>query len=302
MPENERMIRVAVPKYDDFYNVVLKFLADGKFHGVEACKNFVREEMKLTDADIAELKSDGQPKWLARVDWCLVTLEKAGMIRFQDARIQITDAGQNISCEKVTMKLLMERGSPAVVEYVKNRRVAPKPAKTSAETPEEILERVYTEINAELSNELLSLLMEKSPQFFEQFTLKLIERMGYGIGKGTQYSGDGGIDGIVYGDKLGFDRIGIQAKLWSTDKTVGRPEIQKFFGALASSEFGKIDKGLFVTTAKFSDGARKYADDQHIILIDGKRLAELMIEFEVGVSTQKVYKLKRVDTDFFNED
>ena len=296
-----------VPKYDDFYNVVLKFLADGEFHAVDACKNFVRAEMKLTDADIAELKSDGQPKWLARVDWCLITLEKSGMIRFQDAQIQITDDGQKFSGEKVTMKLLMERGSPELVEYVKNRRAAqkisaaPSAEKNADETPEEILERVHCEINDELSDELLSLLLEKSPQFFEQFILKLIERMGYGIGKGTQYSGDGGIDGIVYGDKLGFDRIGIQAKLWSTDKTVGRPEIQKFYGALASSEFGKIDRGLFVTTAKFSVAAKEYADKQHIILIDGKRLAELMIEFDVGVFTQKVYKIKRVDKDFFNE-
>ena len=292
-----------VPKYDDFYNVVLKFLADGKFHAVDACKNFVREEMQLTDADIAELKSDGQPKWLARVDWCLITLEKSGMIRFQDAQIQITDAGQKISVEKVTMKLLMERGTPALVEYVQNRRAAKKispPPKI--ETPEEILERVHGEINDALSDELLSLLLEKSPQFFEKFTVKLMERMGYGIGKETRYSGDGGIDGIVYGDKLGFDRIGIQAKLWGTDKVVNRPEIQKFYGALASSEYGKIDKGLFVTTANFSDGAKKYADDQHIILIDGKRLAELMIEFDVGVSTQKIYKIKRVDTDFFSDE
>ena len=155
-------------------------------------------------------------------------------------KLQITEAGQKISVEKVTMKLLIERGMPAVVEYVKNRRAAPKLSKV--ETPEEIIERVYTEINADLSDKLLSLLMEQSPQFFEQFTVKLIEQMGYGIGEKTKFSGDGGIDGIVYGDKLGFDRIGIQAKLWSTDKTVGRPEIQKFYGALASSEFGKIDK------------------------------------------------------------
>ena len=299
MTKNERMIRVAVPKYDDFYGVLLKFLADGEIHSVEACQNFVRDEMKLTDADLAELKSDGQLKWLARVEWCLVTLEKSGLIRSQDAQFQITDAGRKLSGEKITMKFLMERGTPALVEYVKNRRAAPKPPPPEVEKPEEILERVHNEINAALSVELLSLLIEKSPQFFEKFTVKLMERMGYGIGEERRYSGDGGIDGIVYGDKLGFERIGIQSKRWDTNQVVGIPEIQKFYGALDSPEFGKIDKGLFVTTAKFSAGAKKYAATHHIILIDGKRLAELMIEFDVGVSTQKVYKLKRIDKDFF---
>ena len=299
MTKNERMIRVAVPKYDDFYGVLLKFLADGEIHSVEAFQNFVRDEMKLTDADLAELKSDGQLKWLARVEWCLVTLEKSGLIRSQDAQFQITDAGRKLSGEKITMKFLMERGTPALVEFVKSRRAAPKSPPPEVETPEEILDRVHDEINAALSDELLSLLIEKPPQFFERFTVKLMERMGYGLGEETLYSGDGGLDGIVYGDKLGFDRIGIQAKLWSADKVVGRPEIQKFYGALANSEYGKIDKGLFVTTAKFSQKAREYAAAQHIILIDGKRLAELMIEFDVGVVTQKVYKIKRVDTDFF---
>ena len=111
------------------------------------------------------------------------------------------------------------------------------------------------------------------------------------------------MDGIVYGDKLGFERIGIQVKLWNREQTISRPEIQKFYGALAHySTIGKIDKGLFVTTAKFSPQAIKYASEQHIVLIDGKRLAELMIEFEVGVSTQKIYKIKRIDSDFFDEE
>ena len=298
MTKNERMIRVAVPKYDDFYGVLLKFLADGAIHSVEACQNFVRDEMNLTDADIAELKSDGQLKWLARVEWCLVTLEKSGLIRSQDAQYQITDAGRKLSAEKVTMKFLMELAMPALVEYVKNRRAAPKSEPPTNETPEEIFEHVYKKINAALSDELLKILSEQSATFFENLTVKLVERMGYGLGEKTSATDDAGIDGIIYGDKLGFERIGIQAKLWSADKVVARPEIQKFYGALA----GKIGKGLFVTTAKFSQKAREYAADKHIILIDGKRLTELMIEFDVGVATQKVYKLKRVDTDFFSED
>ena len=294
---------MAVPKYDDFYKVILKFIGDGEVHEIKNCRELVKSAMNLTEADIAELKSDGRPKWLARVDWCIITLEKAGMIFYpRQGAVQITAEGKKLSPEEVTTSFLVQRGSPALLDFIKNRKfnesILPLPAE---ETPEDILESTCKKINAELSEGLLKILLEHSANFFEKFTIKLVEKMGYGIGAETPQSNDGGIDGIIYGDKLGFDRIGIQAKLWSGDKIVGRPEIQKFYGALASSEFGKLDKGLFVTTAKFSSAAQKYAAEQHIILIDGKRLAELTIEFEVGVSTQKVYKFKQLNKDFFDE-
>ena len=283
---------MAVPKYNDFYKIFLEFVGDGVIHGVKDFQEYVKRAMNLTEADLAELKSDGRPKWLARIDWCIITLEKAGMIFYpRQGEVQITAAGKNIQPEEVTTNFLVQRGSPALLDFIKNRKfnesILPLPAEDTAEN---ILESTCKKINAELSEELLKILLERSANFFEKFTIKLVEKMGYGIGAETPQSGDGGID-----------RIGIQAKLWGTDKLVGRPEIQKFYGALASSEFGKLDKGLFVTTAKFSSAAQKYAAEQHIILIDGKRLAELMIEFEVGVSTQKVYKLKQIDKDFFGE-
>ena len=284
---------MAVPKYNDFYKIFLEFVGDGEIHGVKDFQEHVKRAMNLTEADLAELKSDGRPKWLARIDWCIITLEKAGMIFYpRQGEVQITAAGKNIQPEEVTTNFLVQRGSPALLDFIKNRKVNESALTLPAEdTSENILESTCKKINAELSEELLKILLERSANFFEKFTIKLVEKMGYGIGAETPQSGDGGIDGIIYGDKLGFDRIGIQA----------RPEIQKFYGALASSEFGKLDKGLFVTTAKFSSAAQKYAAEQHIILIDGKRLAELMIEFEVGVSTQKVYKLKQIDKDFFGE-
>ena len=311
MTKNERMIRVAVPKYNELYNVVLKFLADGEVHSMKDCRDFVKHEMQLTDEDISERLSSGQAKWLNNLSWACTYLRKAGMISSPErAHNQITDAGRQLLDEGiiVTNEILRQRAYVAMSNFVNHNGSTIDSSGATAvvfndtnETPEEILERVHSEINAELSDELLSLLIENSPQFFEKFTVKLMECMGYGIGEETRYSGDGGIDGIVYGDKLGFDRIGIQAKRWDTNQVVGTPEIQKFYGALDSPEYGKIDKGLFVTTAKFSAGAKKYAATHHIILIDGKRLAELMIEFDVGVSTQKVYKIKRVDTDFFSD-
>lgn len=130
-----------------------------------------------------------------------------------------------------------------------------------------------------------------------------MEGMGYGgyAGSGfvTKASGDNGIDGIINEDQLGFNLIYVQAKRWAPDMTISKPEIQKFVGALAGPP--KIEKGLFITTAKFSQGAQEYADAQHVILVDGKKLTELMIQFNIGVSIQKKYEIKRIDNDFFEE-
>ena len=126
-----------------------------------------------------------------------------------------------------------------------------------------------------------------------------MKSMGYGDGFVTKTSGDGGIDGIIHEDKLGFDLIYIQAKKWDTNTVIGRPEIQKFAGAMMGPP--KVEKGLFITTAKYSQGAKDFANAQHIILIDGQKLTELMIEYGLGVSTQKIYSIKRIDSDYFSE-
>lgn len=171
-------------------------------------------------------------------------------------------------------------------------------ADSNDETPQEILERVHNELNKVLKDELLTRIHQNTPDFFEKLVVELMERMGYGRGEVTQRSRDEGIDGIVYQDKLGFDVIYVQAKRYDMDKTVGRPELQKFGGAIPE----KNAKGLFVTTAKFSPDARQYADERHIILIDGQKLAQLMIEHDFGVSTEYVYKVKKIDTDVFEDD
>ena len=173
-----------------------------------------------------------------------------------------------------------------------------------SETPEETVERVYREINAQLADDLLTSVLAMSPEFFEQLVVDLLNKMGYGGYEGagfrTKASNDGGIDGIIPEDKLGFNLIYIQAKRWSPDTRIGKPEIQKFMGALAGPP--KIDKGLYITTAQFTQGAKDYADAQHIILVDGSRLTDLMIEFGLGVFEEKVYKIRKMDTDYFSED
>ena len=144
--------------------------------------------------------------------------------------------------------------------------------------------------------------MNREPAFFEWLVVKLLEKMGYGgslegAGTVTRLSGDDGIDGIIREDKLGFSNIFIQAKRYALDRTVNKPDIQGFVGAIAN----KAGKGLFITTARFSDGAKQCARENHIVLIDGEKLTSLMIEYGVGVSTIQTYEVKKLDSDFFTD-
>ena len=165
------------------------------------------------------------------------------------------------------------------------------------ETPQETMERMYQALNDQLAEDLLEVILQQSPYFFEKLVVDLMRAMGYGEGFVTKSSGDDGIDGIIHEDKLGFNLIYIQAKKWKPGLSVGKPEIQKFAGAMMGPP--KIEKGLFITTARFSQGAQEYAKAQHIILVDGRRLTGLMIEYNLGVSVQKSYQLKRIDNDYF---
>lgn len=171
-------------------------------------------------------------------------------------------------------------------------------------TPEEFLEYGYQKIRSDLASELLVKIQESSPSFFEKLVIELLLKIGYGgsrkeAGKTVGRSGDGGIDGIIKEDKLGLDIIYIQAKRW--EATVGRPEIQKFAGALQGQ---RAKKGIFITTANFSKDAREYASmiDNKIVLIDGEELTNLMIDYGVGVSRLAIYEIKRIDTDYFTEE
>ena len=168
-------------------------------------------------------------------------------------------------------------------------------------SPEEILEDAYAELNASLADDLMSEIMKLDPTDFERLVVKLLLAMGYGSGIDeagfvTQASNDGGIDGVIKEDQLGFSSIYIQAKRWDPTTSIARPEIQKFAGALQEQ---KAQKGLFISTATFSLGARKSAEAAGIVLVDGKQLTKLMIRFNLGVSVEHIYEVKKIDTDFF---
>ena len=160
------------------------------------------------------------------------------------------------------------------------------------------MEKAYNAINNDLAEELLTTILEQSPTFFENLVLKLLEKMGYGKGIVTQRTSDEGIDGIINEDKLGLDIIHIQAKRYKPDNKVGRPLMQGFVGALDGAG---VNKGVFITTSSFTKEALEYKSSKKIAKIDGKQLTNLMIQYNVGVTTEYIYEVKRIDKDFFED-
>lgn len=301
---------MALPKYDEFYRLVLNALQDGKSHSMKEVRNSIAQTLHLTEQDLSETLSNGSSVYAGRVGWVKTYLKKAEMIDSpQRGYITITPAGQSLlaSNEPITNALLAKLSSAFLDFYrpqsgnsTSTQSDSGNTQISTPETPQETFERVYNLINEQLADELLNDVLNQSPVFFEHLVVDLMKAMGYGDGLVTKYSGDDGIDGIIHEDKLGFNLIYIQAKRWKPDITITKPELQKFAGAMMGPP--KVEKGLFITTAKFSPKAKEYATAQHIILVDGKKLTELMIEYGVGVSTQKAYLIKRIDSDYFSDD
>lgn len=301
---------MALPKYDEFYRLVLNALQDGKSHSMKEVRNSIAQTLHLTEQDLSETLSNGSSVYAGRVGWAKTYLKKAEMIdSHQRGYITITPAGQSLlaSNEPITNALLAKLSSAFLDFYrpqsgnsTSTQSDSGNTQISTPETPQETFERVYNLINEQLADELLNDVLNQSPVFFEHLVVDLMKAMGYGDGLVTKYSGDDGIDGIIHEDKLGFNLIYIQAKRWKPDITITKPELQKFAGAMMGPP--KVEKGLFITTAKFSPKAKEYATAQHIILVDGKKLTELMIEYGVGVSTQKAYLIKRIDSDYFSDD
>lgn len=300
---------MALPKYNDLYRALLTVLQDGQQHSMKEVRDSIAQMLHLTEDDLHETLSNGSSVYAGRVGWAKTYLKKAEMIdSSQRGYISITPAGRALlaSTAPITNAVLAQ-SSPAFCEFYQHKNTddastAPAPAEVQQETPEtpqETFERVYTLINDQLADDLLTEVLNQSPAFFEQLVVDLMKAMDYGDGFVTKYSGDDGIDGVIHEDKLGFNLIYIQAKRWKPDVTIGKPELQKFAGAMMGPP--KIEKGLFITTAKFSPKAKEYANAQHIILVDGKKLTALMIEHGVGVSTQKAYLIKRIDSDHFSD-
>ena len=302
-----------IPKYNEMYKALLETLKDKKEYSTKEYRNKVAKLMNISDEEREILlDSGGGNKYNTALNWTSVYLKKAkliestkrGVLKITERGLELLATNPNV-IDNHTLKnyeefreFLNPKGNNKEFKEEKGQNI-------EEETPQDILEKSFNKINKILQEEVLEEVMRKDPYFFESLVVKLLQKIGYGTlknsGKVTKKSNDEGIDGIINQDKLGFDCIYIQAKKWDKDSTVSRPEIQKFVGALAGQG---ATKGLFITTAKFSDGAREYSQKQHttkIVLIDGIELAKLMIEYNLGVSVENIYEIKKIDSDFFEE-
>jgi restriction system protein len=265
-------------------------------------------QFHLTEADRKELLASGkQSRFENRVYWALVHLRRAGLIESTGRGLnRITERGHDVlrqSPSKIDLKLLNQFPEFRTFRASKSTDFSAEIIASEVPTPQERIETAFGELKETLVADLRGRLATVDPFRFERIVLDLLVAMGYGGSRDeaaavTQKTGDEGIDGVINEDRLGLDVIYIQAKRWKA--SVGRPEIQNFVGALAGKKAGK---GIFITTSDFHDNARDYAAGLHqkIILIDGRRLAELMIEHGIGVAEEHAYSVKKIDSDYFDE-
>ncbi len=309
---------MAVPKYNEFFSPVLRALEDGQIKRALEIRKYALNYLNVSEEDRKQmLPSNTQRLVDNRATWAITYLCKANLIeRVAKGKYKITNTGIQVLHEKkdhVELKDLYQFDSfrqfinTDTMSEEKKDLSQPSVLEDLQEgTPQDNLNASMEQINKELSANLLSEIMERSPAFFEKMVVQLLLKMGYGSaledGFVTGCSGDEGIDGIIREDKLGFSSIYIQAKRWAEDKAIGRPEIQKFVGALAGQG---AQKGLFITTGTFTKEARSYVEKQlstKVVLVDGEKLTKLMIEYNLGVSVETVYTIKKIDTDFFSEE
>ena len=302
---------MAIPDFQSMMLPLLKFLGDGKEHALQEALDHLAQKFDLSEDELNHfLPSGKQTTFYNRVGWARTYLSKSRLIEMpRRSYYRITERGRKVLQEqpnRVDMKYL--RKFPEYLEFKNEHKKTSKPVEGNnleemeGRTPEEILEDAYQEILDTLAQELLNQVKNCSATFFERLVVELLVKMGYGgshrdAARAVGQSGDGGIDGIIDEDKLGLDSIYIQAKKWD-GTSISRPEIQKFVGALMGR---KARKGIFITTSKFSSEALHYVSniDYRIVLIDGQRLAELMLDYDLGVTEVTSYRLKRIDSDYF---
>jgi len=298
-----------IPDFQTLMRPVLELHADGAEHNRSDQNRLLADRFGLSPEERAiTLASGRQKRFDNRVGWAITYLFQSGLLsRPRRGVTQLTERGREVldaHPNRVDMRVLSQ-----FEEYqrFRSRSDVEPAADTVAEpteaTPEESIDQGYEQLRTALAEELRARLFSASPAFFEQGVVDVLVAMGYGggrreAGERLGQSGDEGIDGVIREDVLGLDAIYVQAKKWDPNRPVGRPEIQAFVGALHGA---RASKGVFMTTSRFTEEAKQYASSvtPRVVLIDGRRLAELMIDHSVGVSTQQVYELKRIDEDYF---
>lgn len=303
---------MAVPIFEDFLYPFLQ-ATEKKDMSISEMKQYIIDHFHLSEEDCSiRTKSGNATQVSDRLNWVRQYLRRALMIEMPERGVyRITQRGKDYLAKHndLRKKDLMQYAEFA--SYATGTVSSEVPTLTTGKnetenlTPTEQLEQAYHSIVDDLAADLLQKTLEQSPSFFEHLVVDLLVKMGYGgsfanSAHVTQYAHDDGIDGIIYEDKLGLDKIYIQAKRYKIDNTIGKPQIQQFSGALDEQ---KATKGVFITTSSYSKEAKQYVEklNKKIVLIDGQELARYMIEYNVGVSTKQVYEVKRLDSDYFEE-
>jgi restriction system protein len=300
---------MAIPDYQTVMLPLLQLVSDGHEHLLREAVQELANKFKLTDEERSQLLPSGVSTIIgSRVGWARTYLQKAGLIESRKRGcLQISDRGRSVLKEgpsKIDLELL--RRYPEFIEFQSAKRTRDSAQidslPTSDAIPEEALDSAYQKLRGDLEADLLERMKSVPPSRFERLVIDVLVKMGYGgsledAGKAVGRSGDGGIDGIIKEDRLGLDTIYIQAKRW--DGSVGRPEIQRFAGALQGN---RARKGVFLTTATFTKEAEEFVKtiDTKIVLINGIQLAKLMIDLNVAVSTVNSYEIKKIDSDYFD--
>jgi restriction system protein len=305
-----------IPDYQTLMLPLLSVAAKGEVR-VPLAAQIIADQLGLTEEERSEMLPSGKQRLLQnRVHWAKFYMSKAGLIDSprRGTFVASQDGLALLATKPERIDVEMLKAFPSFAEFYaqagtsskSDQLIATEVATNSDATPEEQIDAAYAVMTEALKADLLQRVLEQSPAFFERLIVDLLVAMGYGgshvdAAKQLGRSGDGGIDGVIDEDRLGLDRIYVQAKRYATGSAVGRPEVQGFVGSLVGLG---ANKGVFVTTSVFSKQAVEYARSlqQRVILIDGSRLTELMVEFGVGVRTTRLIDLKRLDEDFFTDE
>ena len=290
-----------IPKFDETFIPILEVLKTGKVFKARELIEEVKTKFYsgLTEEQLRQETKSGELLIDNRIAWGKSYLKKGGYVFFPErGSVQITEKGKSHSSSLSVRDLENENSLFDFYKQEKDSKVGEKTIETEISSPQDLIDEGFNRIENEVKNELLHKLKNLDPYFFEKVVLRLLKKMGYGEFIETAKSGDGGIDGIINEDKLGLDKIYIQAKRFNEGK-VREKDIRNFIGAMS----GDTNKGVFVTTSEFDEKALEKVRSAHhkIICIDGQKLVSLMHEFNVGIQVKTTYEIKQIDEDFFDE-
>lgn len=307
---------MAVPDYETLMRPTLAALADGQPRTRSQVREVVAPAADVSGDDLLAMLPSGKATvFSSRVGWALTYMSQAGLVtRPKRGVYVISDRGRKVLDaypDRVDNKVLEQ--FPEFLEFKSRRTEKGEPVGTHGESPSasvarlsptEAIERLVSDADDAVAAELLDRVLAQSPAFLERLSLQLLQAMGYGGKEAllthTGRPGDAGLDGIIRQDALGLDLVGVQAKRYERESTVHRPEMQAFVGALQGAQ---TSRGVFVTTGRFSSGARQFAEQvaMRLVLLDGTELTRLMVRYDVGVAVKETYQLKSVDDDFFDD-